>query len=86
VTVLPTIITKYAGIINDAVRHAPGPSEAAFRYLEAWQYYLSLPGFAGFVGINTAAILVMRPCRPGRLRVASSLLLTASQEKALNYS
>jgi hypothetical protein len=59
-SVLETIITKYAGIINSVVRHPPSPSESAFRYLEAWQYYMSLPGFAVFAGINTAAILVMR--------------------------
>jgi hypothetical protein len=59
-TALQTVITKYAGIINDAVRQPPSPGEAAFRYLEAWQYYMSLPGFAAVLIINTAAIFVMR--------------------------
>src|SRR5262245_11952069 len=59
-TVLQTVMSKYAGILNDVVRQPPTLGEAAFRYIEAWQYFMSLPAFAGIVALNTGAIFAMR--------------------------
>jgi len=58
--VLRQVITKYATILTEVVRRPPTPTEAAFRWIEAWQFYMSLPGFAVIVGINTAAVFLMR--------------------------
>lgn len=58
--VLQSVIAKHAGILNDVVRRPPDPQEVAFRYLEAWQYFMSLPSFSALVLLNTMAIFGLR--------------------------
>jgi len=58
--VVQQIVSKYSNIIVEIVKRRPEPGEAVFRFAEAWQFYMSSPGFAAIIAINTAAIFVMR--------------------------
>jgi hypothetical protein len=53
------IVTKYATIALNVVSH-PADPESSFRFLEAWQFYMSGPLFAFVVAANTTGILIMR--------------------------
>jgi hypothetical protein len=55
------IVARYGGIVLDVVQKPAGSSaQTAFRFVEAWQYYMSFPLVAIAIAANTAGIFLMR--------------------------
>jgi hypothetical protein len=55
------IIARYGGIVLAVVQSpSAGAPETAFRFVEAWQYYLSFPVVALAIAANSTGIFLMR--------------------------
>jgi hypothetical protein len=58
---LSAVVSRYGQIVLAIVQAPSGSlSEAPYRFVEAWQYYLSFPIVAAAIALNATGIFVMR--------------------------
>jgi hypothetical protein len=58
---LNQVINRYGQIVLDVVQNPSAvPSAAPYRFVEAWQYYMSFPLVAAVIAANSVGIFIMR--------------------------